>query len=560
MRQDMKKMKPARALTLSMVLLSLLLLPSPRNEIAGTINFQPGDAELFNVRVTRDARSRDHFTLSDVTYRESSMPYITDMVLSFNAGSERLVRDDTGKYSVRYASYSLLKDNGVLGGGAAGFSRSDQRVEIETDRNLWLGSGGDLGSFTLEFRFFPGSLKDGSVLFSRVGYASGKKNGIEIVIKKYRVSARFFGVFRDTSGRRYDVFLNRGRVLREKEWAHFSLSFDRISGKLAKLLDGEEEEVVYASGRNEPFINVSEPSFAGEDLPIAVVGKDFPGYLDEFRISYRHIEDLKRETDIAFRRYRELGTIGRIPVNREGIVSSRVLEFPSTGTMVRLFRWEEVPQKDTFVWMEFRVSDSLFRKDEAAPKWYRIENNQRNIYQKKNGGEYLRGKYYQWRAHLIPSPDGKRSPSLYGVTLDYQLDPAPRAPRFVEVAGIGDSSLRLRWKKNVEFDILGYRIYYGTNSRSYDGVIGYIDGKRITNDSGRDKNYIEVEITNRVIEENRARDGKRVLPFPMLKNNVLYFLSVSAYDTYRPDTPFNHESDHSDEVSARPFAGSEIDR
>ena len=41
---------------------------------------------------------------------------------------------------------------------------------------------------------------------------------------------------------------------------------------------------------------------------------------------------------------------------------------------------------------------------------------------------------------------------------------------------------------------------------------------------------------------------------------VLYFFAVTGYDTYRPDTPYNHESPVSKEVTARPFPGSEITR
>jgi len=63
---------------------------------------------------------------------------------------------------------------------------------------------------------------------------------------------------------------------------------------------------------------------------------------------------------------------------------------------------------------------------------------------------------------------------------------------------------------------------------------------------------------NEVIEENRKRDKWRKLTFPFLQNTVLYYFSVSAYDSYKPDTRYNHESEFSKTVSARPFMGSEI--
>ncbi len=118
--------------------------------------------------------------------------------------------------------------------------------------------------------------------------------------------------------------------------------------------------------------------------------------------------------------------------------------------------------------------------------------------------------------------------------------------------------VRLRWKKSVEHDILGYRIYYGTTPGRYEGIIGTVGGRRIDNALAGGKNYIEIDVNNALIEENAALDRRKLLGFPVIKNNVLYFFAVSAYDSYRPDTPHNHESELSKEITARPFAGSEI--
>jgi hypothetical protein len=84
-------------------------------------------------------------------------------------------------------------------------------------------------------------------------------------------------------------------------------------------------------------------------------------------------------------------------------------------------------------------------------------------------------------------------------------------------------------------------------------------GKRIPSEGQLKNGAIEVELDNSIITENRKLDGKSVLHYPVLRNTVLYYFSVSAYDTYKPGTEFNHESEHSAEVTVRPFAGSEID-
>ena len=264
--------------------------------------------------------------------------------------------------------------------------------------------------------------------------------------------------------------------------------------------------MVYATEKGEPFNGVFTPSFACEELPVAVLGKDFYGIMDEVRLSYRSMEELKKETAVALGNYEGTAMIERMPVNREGVITSPVHRFDLTGTKVISFGWNEELEGNSFIWMEFRISDDGFESGDGAPRWYRVTNNQRTIYLKKEGDLYLRGKYYQWRAHLVPSPDGRVSPVFSGTELRYQLDPPPRPPLFLEKASSGDERVRLRWKKNVEHDILGYRVYYGINSRRYDGVLSSAGGRRITNETQGSRGYVELEIDNGVIEENRAKD------------------------------------------------------
>jgi hypothetical protein len=545
------------------ILIISLLIISAKNDITNIVKmpsteYPSANIDRQNAIVTSDPAGKEVFAVKDLSYKGESNPLITDVLLSFNTPSSYLKKDDTGKYIIQQALYKFVKENGVLGGGGAGFSQRDHIVEIEPSRNLWLGSAGDLGSFSLELRLFPVAFNNESILFSRVGYFSGKKNGIEVIIKNRKIIVNLYRLFRDSRGVRYDVSLIKGKELELKKWHHFILSFDRISGKLAKYLNGTEEEAIFVTESDKPFEDVYEPSFESVDMPAAVIGKKYYGYIDEFRITYQHIEDLKKETDIAFLNYKKLGITGRQPVNQVGILTSPVYSFASTGTSVSLLKWDELLKDNSYIWMEFRISDSLFDKSDKALKWYRITNNQKNIYLMKEAGEYLRGKYYQWRAYLVPSPDGKNSPYLFNVEFTYQLDTPPSSPQFVTAANAGNKTLRIKWNKNVEHDIMGYKIYYGVVPNKYDGVIGYANGKRITNEFNSNRKYIEIEMNNNIIDENKQKDTSGVLEYPLLENTVLYFFAVSAYDSYRPDTPYNHESSLSGEVNARPFAGSEI--
>lgn len=524
------------------------------------LHFSEKGADLLNIKISKDHRGKTIFSLTDNTYTPDTIPHISDLVLSFNRPSSELIFDDSKHYKVRFASYEIEKGNGVFGGGGARFFRADDRVEIETRSSLWLGECQDLGSFTIEFRFKPSSLTGTQTLMKRMGYLSGLKNGFEILLINGRIHARFHGVFRNSEGYPVDVYLERGKTLKNNRWYHFMVSYDRLSGKIGRYLNGDEEETAYITRTREPFIDVYTPLFRCEDLPMLVIGKDFYGIMDEIRIAHREYSDLKKETALALKRYKEVGEKGRQPVNREGVLTSAVWTLPLSGTKITSFDWEENTPQGTFIWMEMRISDFLFGQNDDRPKWYRISRGQRGIFEKKTeDGDYLRGKYIQWRAHLVSSPEGKRSPSLADVSIKYENDLPPVPPTGVSITSAKDGRFTIRWNKNPESDVLGYKIYYGIRSKNYDGVISFIDGKRIPAAEHIKGNTIEIEINNDIINENRKLDTQSVLHYPVLKNTVLYYLAVSAYDSYKPDTPFNHESELSREITVRPFAGSEID-
>ncbi len=542
---------------LPIFLFALTALALPPRDI---MRFSEKRADLMNVRITKDHHGKTVFSLLDNTYATDTATHITDLVLSFNQPSKELVRDDTNHYKVRHASYLLEKGSGVLGTGGARFFRKADRVELETASGLWLSECGDLGSFTIEFRFKPASLTGTQTLIKRIGYLSGIKNGFEILLINGRIHARFYGVFRNAGGHPVDVYLERGTTLKTSRWYHFMISYDRLSGKIGRYLNGDEEETAYITRTREPYIDAYMPLFRCEDLPLVVIGKDFFGIIDEIRIAHREYSDLKKETALAYQRYKAVSEKGRVPVNREGVLTSPVYTFPLSGTKITSFDWEEKLPPGTFVWMEMRISDYLFGPNDATPRWYRISRGQRGIYDKKTEeGDYLRGKYLQWRAHLIASPDGKRAPSLYDVAVKYENDLPPGPPSGVRISSVKDKRFTIRWNKNPESDVGGYRVYYGIQSKKYDGVISHVNGKRIPSAEHIKGNIIEIEITNDVINENKKLDPQSVLHYPALKNTILYYVAVSAYDSYKPDTPFNHESELSSEITVRPFAGSEID-
>ena len=550
------------------LLISILLLMAPAREQSGLKIFKPVSLRnCINVIQVPGIDGRPVYQLQDMTLQERGTGAVHDLVLSFNNSAEKLRNDDSGKYRIRRANFLSARPRGTFGKGCAHFYRKSHRVVVETEESLWLGRCGDLGSFTFEFRFQAASLAD-MTFFSRTGFLSGSRRGIEIGITNGRVSGKFFQVFEDEKGNRKDIVISSRGKIRPRTWYHGALSFNRLTGKLSLHLNGRESHVRYITEDSIPGSQVLTPSFGHRskegqlvciEAPPAVIGLSFSGYIDEFRIAYGDFSAVKEKSAPVHRRYEQVHVEKRTPYNVEGIITSPVYRFSDTGTRVLLFSWKDKLPQDTFLWMEFRISDHLFYGHDTKITWYRVKKNQRNIYMKKApSGNYLRGRYYQWRAHLVPSPDGRFSPRLYNVSLRHQADPPPAVPLFIQVVAAGDEKIVLRWKKNTDSDLGGYRIHYGIVPGRFDGIISTLKGKVITNTTS-DGKYVRVTIDNSIINENKERDLRKILSFPGIKNTVLYYFAVSAYDTYRKGTPYSHESQLSKVVSARPFGGSEID-
>lgn len=506
-----------------------------------------------------------YLELSDTSYNAGGIKPIHDLVLSFNKGP-RMLMDDNGNYQVFYSDFIPVTKGEVRGKGAAYFFKAEHRLELVNSKGRWLTESDDLGSFTIEFRFNASRLNDGAVLFSRMGRNSGRSNGIEITFQDNRLHVQLADIFIDQKGEGHSYSFYGTEGLLTEKWYYWALSYDRLTGRLILLQNGEEINSFYITEKGTKESTLLKPCFYDGDVPDVVIAENYYGYLDEMRISYRSFDDLQLITPITDKGYVSVTSkMGNLPVNSEGVVTSGVYEFPYTGTMVKDFSWKEHLDPETFVWFEIRLADTKFGQMHASPRWYRVVNNQRNIYLTKlvdNNSLFLRGKYIQWRAHLIPSPDGKRSPQVRGIGMEFELDVPPSPPIFAEVVEAGDKFVKIRWKKSVDHDLGGYRVYYGIRSRHYEGVICESGGKKLTNrtllESRENGQYVELIIDNNLVSENRRIDKTHVMSYPLIKNNILYYFALTAYDTYRMGSEFNHESDFSDEIQGRPFGGSEI--
>jgi hypothetical protein len=92
-----------------------------------------------------------------------------------------------------------------------------------------------------------------------------------------------------------------------------------------------------------------------------------------------------------------------------------------------------------------------------------------------------------------------------------------------------DGAVELSWRESPEQDTAGYLVYYGTSPGDYFGAGAVVESIRVS---------------------SPIDAGKRTsLRIDGLRNGVLYYFALSAYDWVNPD----HGGEFSREVSARPL-------
>jgi hypothetical protein len=144
----------------------------------------------------------------------------------------------------------------------------------------------------------------------------------------------------------------------------------------------------------------------------------------------------------------------------------------------------------------------------------------------------FQGRYVQLAAEFYPSGDGETTPYLEELRITYAADEPPHPPSLV-TAIARDGAVDLSWRPSPSRDAEGYLVYYGTNRGEYFGEDA-LPGPSPINTGKRTSVRI---------------DG--------LKNGVLYYFAVSAYDRVNDFVKASHTGEFSREVTARPLRASD---
>jgi hypothetical protein len=499
----------------------------------------------------------------------SASPSSLDLALSFDEGKPELFADRTGHYQVKSSGGSAVSSAGSpwarIGKEAVLFSASTAGLRAEQwalpasagpltiepfRRDALFAPGRNMGDFSLEFWVYPLNMENGEQLFSWLAISTprgfpppargasaatagpGGSAGLisqriqcEVLKNRFRWTFQDF-FFSPDAGESLNLSLNGRSPVIPKTWSHHLIRFNADTGLLEYLVNGNSEDIVYASSSGGEGGEVYSP-LAGEGGKFTL-GRRFSGMMDEFRIHGGF------DVEPELRRYPASGGWMESRTVDLGENASGILSLEASGGSVGLKdgrAHNEYGGKGDFRFADNSAIQFFIR---AADNPYRWTNDDwRTVVPGTKLPDTLKGRYVQVAAVLYPSGDGETSPYLEEIRLLYRPNRPPRPPSQV-MAVASDGTVSLSWKTSPD-GAAGYLVYYGTARGEYFGDGATLGASPL--DAGK-------------------RDSLRI---EGLRNGTVYYFAVAAYslnsppEASSPGGPERHVGEFSRELSARPL-------
>lgn len=379
----------------------------------------------------------------------------TDLLINFE-DSDNVITD--GDYQL--VKNNLKISNQTENGKAAGLSRNLGGLSILGQSGTFFGSEGLMGSFSIEFWLCPSIAENGETI---INWESSKIENNKLVYQLLNATfdkghlvwtlSNFFNFYVTKDGKT-DVSLKGSSKIIPDTWSYHALSYDSETGLLEYLVNGVTEDLIYitSSGREDGEVCLvllgakSEVEFCSE----------YTGKIDDIRI-------VRRPFALPdFQSADKAGSLEHFQYLPEGgsFVSKPIMV--STGSVLNSLTAEESVPSQTEVLYYVRSGENYYGWTESYPEWKPVENGE------KISG--VTGLYFQVMAELLPDGNGRKSPTITQISLDFAELPEPLPP-FVVKAVAGNACVTLSWNYSVDDTAGGYYVYYGNRPGEYLGRI-----------------------------------------------------------------------------------------
>jgi hypothetical protein len=254
-------------------------------------------------------------------------------------------------------------------------------------------------------------------------------------------------------------------------------------------LDGKDEAVTYITGTKREGGTVFLPYIGGPNPEPLILGSEYTGFMDEFRIS-RKIIDTPVLKPYPLKR----GSAETIPLDL-GAVHSRIVSISAESTAEGL--------------SDIRY---FYRQSNSKEHYYQVSGEWLPFVPGQAFPTSLSGRYLQLRFELFPDGTGMKAPLLSELRILYETDTPPVPPSLIELQP-GDGSMHISWNAVSAHDLSGYLVFYGTAPGTYLG-----------SDAAEGESPVDT--------------GKETsITLTGLENGSIYFFRIAAYDNEDPANP-----------------------
>lgn len=397
-------------------------------------------------------KGRFGYECLELDRNNADITYDTDLLIDFEDND---VRDKAGHYTVT-SNKTFISEKAIVGKGAALSRGIEGGLSIHGDEQSLFGCEGPIGSFKIDFWINPSVVDNGEVLLNW----RSSKNDVESVIYQV-VSVSFYqnkamclfsNIFNGYKKDMGDICLVTSSKVIPGKWSHHTIAFDDESGALEYRIDGELEAIKFITDDGHEGGNVYHMEM-GVSADLELI-PSFTGYLDQVRIQRSFVE---KENQLVAETAQSLNP--KLYSTKGGRFETIPL-LTKSGTIFNSIQVEKNEPEQTAIQYYVRSGDNYFNWTQDYPEWKPV-----------SPGEEISGVsglYFQVAVELFPDGEGKKTPSVTELTLNWTTIPDPMPP-FRVTAEKGNGQVKLSWNYSVDDSAGGYYIYYGTRPGEYLG-------------------------------------------------------------------------------------------
>lgn len=406
------------------------------------------------------------------------------------------------------------------------FTGKDSKVNIAVGKSQVFPTPELKHPHTISFKLLPSSQKNHSVILSKTIHRSGLEYGIELVLKNKILQLELKRFFEDDSSKKISYTIIASHPLQPREWNHIAIEFRPIDPVVILYINGKE------SGRGPESKSIVSMGFHPDDSTAIVLGKDFFGKIDEFRILS---SPPNLDMNLGLYEPAKYNLDSKNVNQKYGRATSPVYKTKFSHSYFHKIHWEKKSPLDTLTEVWARTSFLPFAKTESEDKpgmsWKPLD---QIMKQPVCGASESRSEencfsYYQFRFILRADPNGVKSPEIQDFVVDLKESKPPK-----KITGLGwnkktsdlsSNKICLHWIASDESNVWmggGYLIHYGFKEGEIVGTL--------RQNSPYKKVFLETERTNlKDIEGSEAKTKRVSLIQTCLDNTLISKYSEQFY-------------------------------